>query len=304
MDNRLIFTVPKEYDNKKAIIFLKEKCGLSARMITRLKRIPDGITMDGKLLRTVDCVKSGMTVEIVLPNEEMLIEPIKGELDIAYEDKYFLIVNKPPFMPVHPVKQHQSDTLANIVSYYCNEKGESYTFRAINRLDKDTSGLVIIAKDRFCANAMKGRTQKTYYALCHGRLEGSGTVSAPIGLLEDSKMVRHILKEGPPAITHYKSIIAGDEYSLLELQLETGRTHQIRCHMASLNHPLLGDDLYGGTLEYMTRQALHCGKVSFVHPVTNNMISVSADIPDDMKKAGKQWLGRQWPTQVRADSVI
>ena len=250
-------------------------------------------------MRTVDCVKSGMIVEIVLPNEEMLIKPVKGELDIVYEDKYFLIVNKPPFMPVHPVKQHQSDTLANIVSYYCNEKGESYTFRAINRLDKDTSGLVIIAKDRFCANAMKGRTQKIYYALCHGRLEGSGTVSAPIGLLEDSKMVRHILKEGPPAITHYKSVVAGDDYSLLELKLETGRTHQIRCHMASLNHPLLGDDLYGGTLEYISRQALHCGKVSFVHPVTNNMITVSADIPDDMKIIGKQWLAL-----VRADSII
>lgn len=283
MYNKLIFTVPEEYDNKKAIIFLKEKCGLSARMLTRLKQIPDGITMNGKLLRTIDYVKSGTTVEILLPNEEMLIEPIKGELDIAYEDKYFLIVNKPPFMPVHPVKQHQNDTLANIVSYYCNKKGESYIFRAINRLDKDTSGLVIIAKDRFCANAMKGRTQKVYYALCHGCVEGEGTVSAPIGLLDDSKMVRHILMDGPKAVTHYRSIFRNDNYSLLELQLETGRTHQIRCHMASLGHPLLGDDLYGGTLEYIKRQALHCGKVSFIHPVTNNMIEVTADIPDDMK---------------------
>ncbi|MCH5297109.1 MAG: RluA family pseudouridine synthase [Ruminococcus sp.] len=290
MDNKLIFTVPEEYDNKKAIIFLKEKCGLSARMITRLKRISNGITMDGKLLRTVDYVKSGMTVEILLPNEEMQIEPIEGKLDIVYEDKYFLIVNKPPFMPVHPVKQHQSDTLANIVSFYCNNRRESYTFRAINRLDKDTSGLVIIAKDRFCANAMKGITQKTYYALCHGRLEGSGTVSAPIGLLEDSKMVRHILKDGPKAVTHYKSVYADNDYSLLELQLETGRTHQIRCHMASLGHPLLGDDLYGGTLEYIMRQALHCGTVEFVHPVTNNMITVSADIPNDMKRLIKTGL--------------
>lgn len=290
MDKKLIFTVPEEYDNKKAIIFLKEKCGLSARMITRLKRISNGITMKGKLLRTVDYVKSGMIVEILLPNEEMQIEPIEGKLDIVYEDEYFLIVNKPPFMPVHPVKQHQSDTLANIVSFYCNNRRESYTFRAINRLDKDTSGLVIIAKDMFCANAMKGITQKTYYALCHGHLEGSGTVSAPIGLLEDSKMVRHILKDGPKAVTHYKSIYADDDYSLLELQLETGRTHQIRCHMSYLGHPLLGDDLYGGSLEHITRQALHCGMVKFVHPVTNNMITVSADIPNDMKRLIKTGL--------------
>lgn len=290
MYNKLIFKVTEEYDNKKAIIFLKEKCGLSARMITRLKKIPNGITMNGSLLRTVDYVKSGMNVEILLPEEEMLIEPTEGRLDIAYEDKYFLIANKPPYMPVHPVKQHQSDTLANIVSFYCSSKEENYTFRAINRLDKDTSGLVIIAKDRFCANAMKGRTQKTYFALCHGFLDGSGTVSAPIGLLEDSKMVRHILKDGPPAITHYKSVYAGDDYSLLELQLETGRTHQIRCHMASLGHPLIGDDLYGGTLDYISRQALHCGEVKFVHPVTNNMIEVSANIPDDMKRLIKTGL--------------
>lgn len=284
MCNTLKFNVTEEYDNKKAVIFLKEKCGLSARMITKLKKIPDGMTMNGSLLRTVDYVKSGAVVEIKLPDEDMLIEPTEGELDIVYEDKYFLIVNKPPYMPVHPVKQHQSDTLANIVSYYCINRGESYTFRAINRLDKDTSGIVIIAKDRFCANAMKGKTQKTYFALCHGCLEGSGTISAPIGLLEDSKMVRHILNEGPSAITHYKSVLSSNNYSLLELNLETGRTHQIRCHMASLGHPLLGDDLYGGTLEYIPRQALHCGSVAFVHPVTNNMIEVSADIPDDMKK--------------------
>lgn len=290
MYNKLTFTVTEEYDNKKAIIFLKEKCGLSARMITRLKNITNGITMNGSLLRTVDYVKSGMNVEILLPKEEMLIEPTEGELDIAYEDKYFLIVNKPPYMPVHPVKQHQSDTLANIVSFYCHDKGENYTFRAINRLDKDTSGLVIIAKDRFCANAMKGRTQKIYFALCQGCLEGSGTVSAPIGLLEDSKMVRHVLKVGSPAITHYKSVYARNEYSLLELQLETGKTHQIRCHMASLGHPLIGDDLYGGNLDYISRQALHCGEVRFIHPVTNNMIEVLADIPDDMKRLIKTGL--------------
>lgn len=300
MDNKLIFTVPEEYDNKKAIIFFKEKCGLSARMLTRLKRIPNGITMNGQLLRTVDCVKGGMTVEISLPEEKMLIEPIKGTLDIAYEDKYFLIVNKPPYMPVHPVKQHQNDTLANIVSYYSQSQGESYIFRAINRLDKDTSGLVIIAKDRFCANAMKGRTQKIYYALCHGRLEGRGTVSAPIGLLEDSKMVRHILKEGPKAVTHYKSIYADDNYSLIELKLETGRTHQIRCHMASLCHPLLGDDLYGGTLEHIKRQALHCGKISFIHPVTNNMIEVAADIPDDMKRL----ITSRWTAPICSECFI
>ncbi len=283
MDNNLIFTVPEEYDNVKALIFLKEKCGLSSRMITRLKRQENGITIDGKILRTVDYVSKGNRIEISLPSEKSEILPVKGELDIAYEDDHFLIVNKPPAMPVHPVKQHQSDTLANIVAYYCSQKGENYVFRAINRLDKDTSGLVIIAKNRFCANAMKGRTEKTYYAICHGSLSGEGTISSPIGLREDSKMVRHILTEGTPAVTHYKSIYNSKEFSLIELWLETGRTHQIRCHMSSIGHPLLGDDLYGGRVDLIERQTLHCGKVRFVHPVTNNMIYVSADIPSDMK---------------------
>lgn len=283
MGNKLIFTVPSECDNMKALTFLKEKCGLSSRMITRLKREKDGILMDGKILRTVDFVLQGKTVEINLPSEHSSIEPIDGELDIVFEDDHFLIVNKPPAMPVHPVKQHQTDTLANIVSYYCSRRDEDFIFRAINRLDKDTSGLVIIAKNRFCANALKGKVSKIYYALCHGRLDGEGTIKAPIGLCEDSKMVRHILTEGTVAITHYKSLFSCDEYSYLELWLETGKTHQIRCHMSSLGHPLLGDDLYGGSLEKIARQTLHCGRISFVHPVTNNMVDVCADIPEDMK---------------------
>ena len=283
MYNKLIFKVPEEYDNVKALTFLKQKCGLSSRMITRLKQTENGITMDGKLLRTVDNVKKDKIVELCLPSENSEIEPVKGELDIAYEDEHFLIVNKPYSMPVHPVKQHQTDTLANLVTYYCNKKDESYVFRAVNRLDKDTSGLVIIAKNRFCANAMKGRTEKTYYALCHGALKGEGTITAPIGLREDSKMVRHILNEGTPAVTHYKSLYSSDEYSLIELWLETGKTHQIRCHMSSIGHPLLGDDLYGGSLSLIKRQALHCARVRFVHPVSNNMIEVFADIPEDMR---------------------
>lgn len=284
MDKILEFVVPCEYDGANALTFLKQKCRLSSRIITRLKRIENGITMDDKLLKTIDNVKSGSVVKIILPSEESSITAVKGTLDIAYEDEHLLIVNKPHSMPVHPVKQHQSDTLANIVAYYSKQKSEDYVFRAINRLDKDTSGLVIIAKNRFCANAIKNRTHKTYYAICHGRVEGEGVVDAPIGLCEDSKMVRHVLQDGPPAITHYKSIISSDNYSFVELWLETGRTHQIRCHMESIGHSLLGDDLYGGSIENINRQALHCGKISFIHPVTNNMTEVVADIPEDMKK--------------------
>ena len=227
MDKKLVFVVPDNCNGMKEQQFLRYECKLSARMITRLKREKDGILMDGKILRTVDDVIAGKIIEINPPDESSLIEPIKGNLDIAYEDDHFLIVNKPPLMPVHPVKQHQTDTLANIVSFYMNNKGESYVFRAINRLDRDTSGLVIIAKSRYVANVMKGKIEKTYYALCHGKIEDDGTVDAPIGLTNDSKMVRYIIPDGQPAVTHYYLVESSEEYSFIKLRLETGRTHQI-----------------------------------------------------------------------------
>ena len=204
MDRSLFFVVPDSCNGMNAQQFLRYECNLSARMITRLKRENNGILMDGKILRTVDDVIAGKTVVINPPVESSMIEAVEGTLDIAFEDEHFLIVNKPPFMPVHPVKQHQSDTLANLVTYYMQSKGESYVFRAINRLDRDTSGLVIIAKNRFIANAMKGKIDKIYFALCHGKLEDNGTVNAPIGLTAESKMVRFVIPQGQPAITHIR----------------------------------------------------------------------------------------------------
>ncbi len=283
MGNKLKFTVPSEIDSIKALTFLKQKCGLSSRMITRLKREKDGILMNGKILRTVDYLTGGDTVEINLPDEKSSILPVCGSLDTAYEDEHLIIVNKPPSMPVHPVKQHQSDTLANILTYNSMQKGESYVFRAVNRLDKDTSGLVIIAKDKFTANFLKNKVDKTYFALCHGRLEGEGTVDGRIGLQDGSKIVRAVRADGMPSVTHYKSIVCTEDISYVALKLETGRTHQIRCHMSSIRHPLLGDDLYGGGLDIIKRQALHCGELSFLHPATGKIIEVKAELPDDMQ---------------------
>lgn len=283
MRKKLEFKVPEDCDNMLARRFLRGKCGLSARIITRLTREKDGILMDGKILRTVDFVTAGKTVVISLPPESTDIEPTKGELNIAFEDDYVLIVNKPCCMPVHPVKQHQTDTLANIVAYRCKEIGDDFVFRAVNRLDKDTSGLVIIAKNKFFANALKNNVCKKYYAVCEGSITKEGTVSAPIGLRDDSKIVRTVRSGGAMSVTHYKPIYAGKNYSLVELWLETGRTHQIRCHMSYLGHPLAGDDLYGGELDKITRQALHCYEVSFIHPVTKESITVTSQIPDDMQ---------------------
>lgn len=284
MSEKLEFIVTNEYDGKKAIAFLRKHCNLSARMITQLKRKKDGILMNGKILRTVDFTQAGSIVEINLPDEESGIAPVAGNLDIVFEDEHIIIVNKPHSMPVHPVKQHQTNTLGNIITYYMISRGENYVFRAVNRLDKDTSGLVLIAKNKFCANALKNKVSKHYFALCHGKLEHGGTISKPIGLKNDSKIVRCVLNSGTPAITHYEVLAANEEISFIKLWLETGKTHQIRCHMSSFGHPLLGDDLYGGSLEIIKRQTLHCGEMNFVHPVYGNKISVKCKLPDDMQK--------------------
>lgn len=287
MPEQLKFNVEPEYDNMQAKRYLKQVHGLSARLITRLKNTPNGILMDGELLRAVDNVKSGSTITINLPQERLseYIEPVKGELDIVYEDEFLLAVNKPPFMPVHPVKQHQTDTLANTVTFYAESRGESYVFRAHNRLDRDTSGIVLIAKDKFTINKLKNNVSKTYFALVHGKIDEPGTVAKPIDLREDSKMVRQVTDSGTPAVTHYNPICCNDNASFLSLDLETGKTHQIRCHMSYLGHPLVGDDLYGGDREYIDRQALHCGIVEFIHPVTNKKITLKADLPEDINSA-------------------
>lgn len=283
MRKKLEFKVPDDCNNMLARRFLRGRCGLSARIITRLTREKDGILMDGKILRTVDFVTAGKTVVISLPDESTDIEPAKGELDIVFEDDFLLVVNKPCHMPVHPVKQHQTDTLANIVACRCKESGDDFVFRAVNRLDKDTSGLVVIAKNKFFANALKNNVHKKYYAVCEGSITEEGTINAPIGLRDDSKIVRTVRSDGAPSVTHYKPVYTGRDYSLVELWLETGRTHQIRCHMSYLGHPLAGDDLYGGGLDKITRQALHCREVSFTHPVTKESVTLSAKIPDDMQ---------------------
>ncbi len=285
MPEQLKFTVPEQYDGVCAKRFLKEYCTLSTRMITSLKREKEGILLNGKILRTIDPVFEGQQVIVNLPDEASLyIAPVEGRLDIVYEDSFLLIVNKPPYVAVHPVKQYQTDTIANYVMAYSQKRGERYVFRALNRLDRNTSGLVMIAKDRFTVNKLKNRVHKTYCAFVHGEVKEGGTVCAPIGLREDSKIVRHVLESGGPAITHYEVVNSSKEISFVKLWLETGKTHQIRCHMAYLNHPLLGDDLYGGSRELIQRHALHCEKMEFCHPVTGEAIEVKAEMPDDFRE--------------------
>ena len=276
------FIVQQDCDGLDVKTFLRKHCGISARTLSKLKRTNLGITRNGELLKTNQILSSGDVVVISMPDDVNEIVPIKGELDILFEDKYIMVVNKPPLMPVHPTKIHQEDTLANIVCHYMQTKGEYYTFRAINRLDRDTSGCLLLAKDRFCANALPSTVTKEYVALCEGEISCSGTVKRPIKVMEGRSIQRVVSNDGALSITHYYPVRYKNGHTLTRFVLETGRTHQIRCHMSSIGHPLAGDDMYGGSLEFLSRQALHCRKVTFVHPITNECVEVVSDLPKDI----------------------
>lgn len=281
MPELLRFIVEEKYNDTNAGRYLRTVCRLSARTLALLKRTTGSILCNGKLLRTIDKIYTGDIIEITLPSEKNEITPVAGDLDIIYEDEFLIVVNKPFGMPVHPVKVHQEDTLANIIAYkYMNSE---FVFRASNRLDRDTSGAVIIAKDRHTASLLqKTEIEKHYTAVCHGVPDECGTVDAPIALREDSKIVRTVCEDGQKAVTHYKVIKKLKDGAVLDLWLETGRTHQIRCHMSYIGHPLFGDDLYNGSKELISRQALHCRSVSFVHPVSGEYLSLTTELPFDI----------------------
>lgn len=263
--------------------FLRRKCGLSARSMTVIKYDGGLISSGGTELRAHDVLYAGQTVSVRLPAETCEITPVSGGLDILFEDAYLLIVNKTAAMPVHPTKVHQCDTLANLVSFYQRERGEGYTFRALNRLDKDTSGCVMIAKDRIAYTLVQPTVKKTYLAVCEGIIPDGGTIDAPIALSPDSRIKRCVSDGGVRAVTHYQPVGYAYGHTVCRVWLETGRTHQIRCHMSNFGHPLAGDDLYGGSVSLIGRQALHCQSVSFGHPASGEIIELNAEIPDDIK---------------------
>lgn len=269
------YTVPAEFDGVQAQVFLKSR-GISRRVLTALKR-SGGLTRGGGILRTVDAVHAGEVITLRLDGGETSVAA-NPELsaDIVYEDEDVVVFNKPPFMPVHPSQRHHDDTLANLFA----ARYPGLPFRPINRLDRNTSGLCVCAKNQFAAAALSGSISKVYYAITDGTPPGD-TVDAPIGRLGDSVIERCVTPDGKPAVTHFRKI-AGERRALLRITLETGRTHQIRVHMAHIGFPLCGDDMYGGDCTAISRQALHCGEVEFTLPVSGERITISAPLPEDM----------------------
>lgn len=259
--------------------FLIEK-GISKRLLKKLKRIPDGITKNREHIRTIDNVSNGDIIILNLKDEKFLDanpDLKNSRIKIAYEDENLVVFNKPAGIPVHPSIKHQGDTLGNYFAYLYPD----LTFRPINRLDRDTSGLCAIAKNAYTASVLQGNIEKTYYAVAEGITDKYGTINAPIAREKESIILRCIRQDGQKAITHYKRILCNENYSMLEIHLETGRTHQIRVHFAYIGHPLAGDEMYGGNHKVISRQALQCGKLSIKPPPESKISPAEIKIEAD-----------------------
>lgn len=258
--------------------FLRGRNGVSARLLAKLKHREGGITCNGQPVRSIDSVKMGDVV-ILNTGEESTAQP-NGSLraEKVFENESLAVFGKPAGMPVHPSAKHRDDTLGNLFAFLYPD----LTFRPVNRLDKDTSGLCMVAKDAHAANLLQGGCEKVYYAAVHGLTDEEGTIDAPIAREQESIIRRCVRPDGRAAVTHYRRIAYSGKYSLLEIRLETGRTHQIRVHFSHIGHPLAGDDMYGGGLEDIPRQALHCGEMTFRLPLTGETVTVRAELPEDI----------------------
>ena len=279
----LEFIVPKQYDGAKAHGFLRGYCGLSYRLLTAQKHVERGVTANGRLLRTIDRLHTGDVVRICIPDDHRPAQESDLPVDIVFEDEDFFVFNKPSGMPVHPSRGHENDTLANACAAHLAHAGRSETFRPLGRLDGDTTGLILSARNPYVAARLSGGPDKEYTAVCEGELSGAGTIDTPIHIKEGHGIQREAGEHGERAVTHWTALSSACGHTLLHLVLETGRTHQIRVHLSFLGHPLAGDDMYGGSREHIGRQALHCGSLRFIHPVTNREIALIVPLPDDME---------------------
>ena len=304
MPRTFIYPITQASDGMKIRSFLK-KLGYSRQNMIELKKIHGSVTVDGCFRRFNMPVYAGETLQIVLHEMETSdVLPVRLPVGIVYEDEDLLVVDKPAGMPTHPSFRNRSNTLANALAWYFQEKGEPFVFRCSNRLDRDTSGLTIVSKHIISANILsemgvRHEIQREYLALVRGSLPvREGTIRAPLGRKNGSLIERTVdFENGENAVTHYRVVEEKNGYSLVSLLLETGRTHQIRIHMKYLGFPLAGDTLYGqeekvissagqapgsGKTNTISRQALHAHRLTFRHPITGREMSFSSPLPADL----------------------
>ena len=278
----------EHYDN--VLHVLKEQFLLSDRLITKLKKA-NKIYLNSLPTYTKKSVTVGDTVSVLIDFEEDNSNIVASNipLNIIYEDDYLLVLNKPANIAIHPSILHFYNSLSNGVKFYFDKLGLKKKIRIVNRLDRNTSGIVILAKNEYIQECLikqmkTNEFKKEYLAIAKGILESkSGTLNFPIARKEGSIIERTVSSDGDSAITHYDVVKEFNNLSLVHIVLETGRTHQIRVHFSHIGHPILGDTLYGSPSELINRQALHSYKLTFIHPVTKKELILESSLPNDIK---------------------
>ena len=287
--------VDEKLNGKTVLEILKGELDFSSSLITFLKQRDRGIVLNGERVTVRKAVKTGDVLELEYLDEKTVAEesdilPVNIPIDIIYEDSDIIVVNKSGHMPTHPSHNHQKDTLANALRFYFDSKDVPFIFRAVNRLDNNTSGIVLIAKNRLAAAKLSReisdrRIHKSYLAVLNGCPSPEmGEICAPIKRSEGSIITREIHEDGAYSLTKYRTIYSNDMFSLVEAAPITGRTHQLRLHFSHVGHPICGDTLYGYPSRYISRQALHAYRISFTHPTTQKVMTVYAKPPKDFVK--------------------
>lgn len=286
----LEYTTLKSDEGMTLLEVISKSMQLSSRLIRKVKKDKQ-IYYNGRAKASMNLkVRCNDVIKIIMDLEENHFLPEDIDIDILYEDLDMMVVDKKAYIVVHPTLGHPTGTIANALAKHFNDVGVNTKIRFINRLDRDTSGVLLIAKNpyaqQFISAQMKAdMTDKRYIALVHGEIEvDKATINEPIGKKNEDDIRRCVIKGGQDSLTHYEVVDRFNGYTLVKIKLETGRTHQIRVHFSHLGHPIVGDELYGGDTSIFDRQALHGAEISFYAPRSNEYTTVKSELPEDIKK--------------------
>ncbi len=289
MDRIITYKWNPEQSGTTVERFLRRQ-GVSHRVLVDLKNTENGICIDGSPVRTIDRLPERGVLRICLPETDHsdTIPQADIPLDIVYEDEDLFVVNKPAGIAVHPSPQNRENTIANGLAALYAKRGQPFVFRAIGRLDKNTSGLIVLAKNALSAGLLTAQASQkvmhhSYLAICKGVLPPSGTIDAPIARADGSVIRRIVHPDGDHAVTHYTRLCVQDGYSLARVRLETGRTHQIRVHFSHIGYPLPGDFIYCDDFSRIGRHALHAHTLTLRQPITGEPLCFTAPLPPDMQ---------------------
>lgn len=291
--NRVIdYIIDEAGDGLRIEQYLRRK-GYSGQNLAEIKRMPKSVLVNGEHYYMKQKLNTGdhLSIHICETKCSEKIPPVQIPLDIVYEDEDIIVINKQAGMPIHPSLNNYMNSMANALAWYYQEQGKPFIFRCCNRLDRDTSGLTVVAKHLVSGNILSDMVRRRdihreYLAIVRGHVSPeAGTINAPLARKPGTIIERTVdWEQGEAAITHYRLIEERNGHSLVSLRLETGRTHQIRIHMKYLGYPLIGDYLYNPDMEYIGRQALHSHRLSFTHPITGKPMEFTAPLPKDMEK--------------------